>query len=56
MTGCAAQDRLDPPAYPSAAGYGRSTSRWEPRCLEDRPSPLTPPAVTAAIARPVLHP
>lgn len=56
MTGFAAQDGLDPPAYPSATGYARSASRWVPRYPEDRPSPLNPPAVSAATARPVLHP
>lgn len=56
MTGFAAQDGLDPPAYPSATGYARSASRWAPRRPEDRPSPLNSPAVTATTARPVLHP
>lgn len=56
MTGFATQDGLDPPAYPSAPGYARSASRWEPRYPEDRPSPLTPPTITAATARPVFHP
>ena len=56
MTGFATQDGLDPLAHPSAPGYARSASRWEPRCTEERPSRLKPPTVTAAIARPVLHP